>query len=77
MAPRRPSLVPLMTSGDMYIGVPVMDFCFWGTFGRAVVGLAFVVVLEVALTSVAGWRVLLRRAMTLAAPKSTYLMTPL
>lgn len=28
MAPRRPSLLPLMTSGDMYIGVPVMDFCF-------------------------------------------------
>jgi len=34
MAPRRPSLLPLMTSGDMYMGVPVMDFCFWGTLGR-------------------------------------------
>ena len=35
MAPRRPSLEPLMTSGDMYMGVPVMDFCFAGTLGRA------------------------------------------
>ena len=35
MAPRRPSLLPLITSGDMYMGVPVMDFCFAGTLGRA------------------------------------------
>ncbi len=60
-----------MTSGDMYIGVPVMDFCFAGTLGRptplaAASGASFV-----------GWSVLFWRAMTLAAPKSTYLMIPL
>ena len=66
MAPWRPSLVPLMTSGDMYIGVPVMDFCLPG---KRVVGSAR--------TLWSGWRVLFWRAMTFAAPKSTYLMTPL
>lgn len=30
IAPWRPSFWPLMTSGDMYIGVPVMDFCLPG-----------------------------------------------
>ena len=70
MAPRRPSLLPLMTSGDMYIGVPVMDFCFAGALGRAGAP-------ETAGTSLAGWRVLFWRAMTLAAPKSTYFITPL
>lgn len=70
MAPRRPSLLPLMTSGDMYIGVPVMDFCFAGTLGRAGAP-------GIAGTSLGGWRVLFWRAMTLAAPKSTYFMTPL
>ena len=55
-----------MTSGDMYMGVPVIDFCLPG---RRVVGSAR--------TLWSGWRVLFWRAMTLAAPKSTYLMTPL
>lgn len=70
IAPRRPSLTPLMTSGDMYIGVPVMDFCFAGALGRAGPPAARG-------ASFGGWRVLFWRAITLAAPKSTYLMTPL
>lgn len=57
-APALPGLSPLMTSGDIYIGVPVMDL------------LGFV-----ACKSVASVRPCL--AMTLAAPKSTYLMIPL
>lgn len=57
-APPWPGFSPLITSGDMYIGVPVIDlFCF--------------VVLK------SCTKVRLCRAMTLAAPKSTYLMTPL
>lgn len=58
-APARPGFSPLMTSGDMYIGVPVIDL----------LGLAALAGSE---TSVLPWR-----AMTFAAPKSTYLMTPL
>lgn len=57
-APALPGFSPLITSGDMYIGVPVMDL-----FGL------------VACRSAA--RVRPCRAMTLAAPKSTYLMIPL
>ena len=59
-APARPAFSPLITSGDMYIGVPVMDL--------------------LALPPAPLWfatRVLPCRAMTFAAPKSTYLMTPL
>ena len=51
-----------MTSGDMYMGVPVMDFCLPGTRPAPASW---------------GWRVLPWRAMILAAPKSTNLMTPL
>lgn len=69
--PRRPSLEPLMTSGDMYIGVPVIDFCFAGTLGRPTPPAA------ASGASLVGWSVLFWRAMTLAAPKSTYLMMPL
>lgn len=57
-APKCPGFSPLMTSGDMYIGVPVMDL------------LGFVA--ERSCISVRPWR-----AITLAAPKSTYLMMPL
>ena len=74
--PRRPSLLPLMTSGDMYMGVPVIDFCFWGTFGRAVPAAALLSMAGVG-ASFVGWSVLFWRAMTFAAPKSTYLITPL
>lgn len=56
-APARPEFSPLMTSGDMYIGVPVMDLAFPPVS--------------------AATKVLLWRAMTLAAPKSTYFITPL
>lgn len=62
-APARPEFSPLITSGDMYIGVPVIDFWpagFPGTDGATVFA-----------TKVLPWR-----AMTLAAPKSTYLITP-
>ena len=69
--PRRPSLDPLMASGDMYIGVPVMDFCFAGTLGRPVPPAA------ASGASLVGCSVLFWRAMTFAAPKSTYLMIPL
>jgi hypothetical protein len=58
-APSRPPVSPLITSGDMYIGVPVIDL-----FGCCVA--------EWSVTSVRPWR-----AITLAAPKSTYLMMPL
>ena len=58
-APSRPSEVPLITSGDMYMGVPVILFCF---SPRELLFPA---------------SVLPCRAMILAAPKSTYLMTPL
>jgi len=57
-APARPGFSPLITSGDMYMGVPVMDL----------LGL-------VAVRSFA--RVRPCRAMTLAAPKSTYFTMPL
>lgn len=57
-APALPGFSPLITSGDMYMGVPVMDL-----FG-------FV-------TAASPARVRPWRAMTLAAPKSTYLMMPL
>src|SRR5699024_2911512 len=57
-APARPGFSPLITSGDMYMGVPVIDL----------LGL-------VACTSAASVRPC--RAITLAAPKSTYLMMPL
>ncbi len=56
--PALPGLSPFMTSGDIYIGVPVMDL-----FGF------------VSCKSVASVRPCL--AITLAAPKSTYLMMPL
>jgi len=59
-APCRPVLPPRMTSGDMYIGVPVIER--WRPW-------------RVALCSAA--RVRPWRAMSLAAPKSTNLMTPL
>ena len=68
MAPWRPSFWPLITSGDIYMGVPVMDFCLPGTQG---------VVPPAAAVWWSGWRVLPWRAMILAAPKSTYLITPL
>ena len=55
--PFRPSPLPLITSGDMYIGVPVIDFCLAGAGSTC--------------------SVLFCRAMTLAAPKSTNLITPL
>lgn len=58
-APARPAFSPLITSGDIYIGVPVIDL------------LAF------PFAAVAVTRVLPCRAMTFAAPKSTYLMTPM
>jgi len=61
-APARPGFSPLMTSGDIYIGVPVMDLLA-APVVDAVVGAA---------TSVLPWR-----AITFAAPKSTYLITPL
>ncbi len=67
IAPWRPSFWPLMTSGDMYIGVPVMDFCLPGTHGAG----------PPLVAEWSGWRVLPWRAMILAAPKSTYLITPL
>src|SRR3569833_1792462 len=54
-APKCPGFSPLITSGDMYIGVPVMDL----------LGL-------VAVRSPTSVRPCL--AMTLAAPKSTYLL---
>lgn len=57
IAPWRPSFCPLMTSGDMYIGVPVIDLTFAP---------------PVSPPMVLPWR-----AMILAAPKSTYLITPL
>src|SRR6478735_2014638 len=57
-APGLPGFSPLITSGDIYIGVPVMD-----RFGI------------VACFSPASVRPC--RAITLAAPKSTYLMIPL
>lgn len=57
-APALPGFSPLITSGDMYIGVPVIDL------------LGFVAVISC--TSV-----LPCLAMTLAAPKSTYLIMPL
>ena len=57
--PARPGFSPLITSGDMYIGVPVIEL-----FG-----------LVVAVTPCTMVRPC--RAMTLAAPKSTYLITPL
>lgn len=60
-----------MTSGDMYIGVPVMDFCLAGTLGRPGPAAA------ASGDSLVGWSVLFWRAMTLAAPKSTYLIMPL
>lgn len=59
-APWRPRLVPRITSGDMYMGVPVIDLC------RPC---------RVAACSAA--KVLPCLAMTLAAPKSTNLITPL
>lgn len=62
-APARPGFSPLMTSGDMYIGVPVMDLLAAPVVDEAVVGAA---------TRVLPWR-----AITFAAPKSTYLITPL
>lgn len=67
MAPRRPSLDPLITSGDMYMGVPVMDFCLPGARpgGPAAEGCW------------SSWSVLPWRAIILAAPKSTYFITPL
>ena len=57
-APVRPGFSPLITSGDMYMGVPVMDL------------LALV-------PAILAISVLPCRAITLAAPKSTYLITPL
>ena len=59
-APARPGFSPLITSGDIYIGVPVIDL------------LGLPIALRSAATRVLPWR-----AMTFAAPKSTYLMTPL
>lgn len=56
--PAFPGLSPRITSGDIYIGVPVMDLLgFAGIFDSA--------------------RLLPCRAITFAAPKSTYLITPL
>ena len=71
-----------MTSGDMYIGVPFMDFCFWGAIGRFGRGRPLRVVLleedcEEDWEGAVGWRVLPWRAIILAAPKSTYLIMPL
>lgn len=57
-APKWPGFSPLITSGDMYMGVPVIDL-----FGFEAL---------MSCTSVRPWR-----AMTFAAPKSTYLMMPL
>lgn len=57
--PGFPGFSPLITSGDMYIGVPVID-----RFGC-----------ELPCPSAANVRPW--RAITLAAPKSTYLMMPL
>lgn len=56
--PGFPGLSPLITSGDIYMGVPVID-----RLGRDVA------------TSAANVRPC--RAITFAAPKSTYLMIPL
>ena len=56
--PRRPAEVPVMTSGDMYMGVPVIEFPL--TFEGAAVATLVLPCL----------------AMTLAAPKSTYLIMP-
>ena len=55
--PRRPAVVPVITSGDMYMGVPVMELYFECTAVET--------------------RVLPCLAITLAAPKSTYLIIPL
>lgn len=70
IAPCRPRLLFLITSGDMYIGVPVrLLFVEPGTSGVGVP----VPSLERLERAIVRWFL----ARILAAPKSTYLITPM
>ena len=72
MAPWRPRRLPLITSGDMYIGVPVKLFIPGGLLAVLILGVAgsTLVPFHVRCTVFEFF------ARILAAPKSTNLMTP-